>query len=129
MRTRYFALLSILAVIVAASGCAGPRPTNLLLQKAETAYYQAQQDPNVQKYAPKTLEDAGRYLEKAQTGWEKGFNQYHVYFYANLSRQYAESALAQAAEDAAKAEGVSGSVRASKTQLIKTSRLSYGDIK
>lgn len=101
--TRKHLLVPAVLAITFFVGCAGPRP-NLSLEEAETAYNQAQRDPNARKYAPQALKDAQRYLEKAQAGWEKGFNQSNVYFYANLSRRYAETALVQGANLATHAE-------------------------
>jgi len=92
-------LLAVVAMIGVA-GCTGPGP-NLTLQRAEAAYEQAQQNANARAYAPQTLETARRYLDLAQAGWRKGFNRSNVYFYSDLSRRYAEAAVAQGAAAAA----------------------------
>ncbi len=75
-------------VIGCALACAGPQPRSV--EKAQASLAQALRDSNASKYAPQAIEKARLYLQKAQSGLDSD-----AYFYAELSRRYSESAIAQ----------------------------------
>ncbi len=95
MRFRF--IFSILAIFFLATGCATMPQATPQLDQAQQSYSQALADPQIARYAPVPLHDAGEALDMAQNAENEAERRHYAY----LAEKRVELARALAAENAA----------------------------
>ncbi|MGE0681968.1 MAG: OmpA family protein [Candidatus Binatia bacterium] len=99
---RYAALGAAVLASAAVVGCAASR--NAALERARTAYTQAQQDPEVSTNASLALHEAEAALRQTEQTWESSKDAQEVEHLAYLTEKKVDIARATAAQKTAEAE-------------------------
>jgi len=94
--------IASISIVTLAVGCAGQRPTSL--DRAQFSLQQAQQDPQVVRYAPAQLSEAQAAMTQAERAWDKDGDRQETSHLAYVTEQKAGVAIATARQKAAEDE-------------------------